>query len=201
MDHRLYKIHEMRIHQRHFVKIRTLTYLAPFCLHRFSRCPRLFFSSINRRCAGAPFSRFLFLSSFFLDLSPAWFNVSLFFFILFSHQREQDIRIYSSVTIRTCHVLHCTLDIGIMSSIFDIFRCFSINFLRGLFCVIYQCSRSDFWIKIIETCIFVRTLKLEYFWFVICSSNAHILMNIFISNYFFLSEHRICLIIRKVEDK
>lgn len=83
LDHRLYKIHEMRIHQRRFVKIRTLTYLAPFCLHRFSRCPRLFFSSINRRCAGAPFSRFLFLSSFFLDLSPAWFNVSLFFFYTF----------------------------------------------------------------------------------------------------------------------
>lgn len=82
-DHRLYKIHEMRIHRKRFVKIRTLTYLAPFCLHRFSRCPRLFFSSINRRCAEAPFSRFLFLSSFFLDLSPAWFNISFFFFYTF----------------------------------------------------------------------------------------------------------------------
>lgn len=82
-DHRLYKIHEMRIHRKRFVKIRTLTYLAPFCLHRFSRCPRLFFSSINRRCAEAPFSRFLFLSSFFLDLSPAWFNISFFFFLHF----------------------------------------------------------------------------------------------------------------------
>lgn len=92
-DHRLYKIHEMRIHRKRFVKIRTLTYLAPFCLHRFSRCPRLFFSSINRRCAEAPFSRFLFLSSFFLDLSPAWFNIS--FFLHFFRIRKN--RIFGSI--------------------------------------------------------------------------------------------------------
>lgn len=94
LDHHLCKIHEIRIHRKCFVKIRTLTYLAPFCLHRFSRCPRLFFSSINRRCVGAPFSRFLFLSSFFLDLSPAWFNIS-FFFLHFFRIREN--RIFESI--------------------------------------------------------------------------------------------------------
>lgn len=104
----LHTIHEMRIYRKRFVKIRTLTYLAPFCLHRFSRCPRLFFSSINRRCAGASFSRFLFLSSFFLDLSPPWFNISLFFFYtFFASERTGLIRIYSS---RFEHVMFFAAD-------------------------------------------------------------------------------------------
>lgn len=107
-DHRLYKIHEMRIHRKRFVKIRTLTYLAPFCLHRFSRCPRLFFSSINRRCAEAPFSRFLFLSSFFLDLSPAWFNISFFFLHFFRIGKN---RIFGSILLsRFEHVMFFIAD-------------------------------------------------------------------------------------------
>lgn len=129
----------MRIYRKRFVKIRTLTYLAPFCLHRFSRCPRLFFSSINRRCAGAPFSRFLFLSSFFLDLSPPWFNISLFFFLHFFCIRKNRIDSNLFFTIRTCHVFCCWLDIK--SLIFDIFRCSDvscINFLWGLFCIVQQ---------------------------------------------------------------